>query len=162
MFQLFKSTSCFHIRRGIFNVRYLIFGCLCSMARIYDLWKAQGAWSGHLLWSGWLSSSSTATPHRSYHNKYISYKHTKYIVAITSCKHVNYKHMIMNRNESNNNIDTISFMIDWQNSSVNLICEWICTSVNWSLRIFNAKINNTFWSNIINITWSKTAISTIQ
>ncbi len=42
---------------------------LCSMARIYDLWdssldngQSQGGWSGPLLWSGWLWSSSTVTP----------------------------------------------------------------------------------------------------
>ncbi len=26
--------------------------------------QAQGVWSGPLLWSGWLLSSSAATPHR--------------------------------------------------------------------------------------------------
>ena len=29
--------------------------------------QVQGAWFGPLLWSGWLSSSSTATPHRFIH-----------------------------------------------------------------------------------------------
>ncbi len=31
---------------------------------IWVFGQAQGAWSGPLLWSGWLSGSSTATPHR--------------------------------------------------------------------------------------------------
>ncbi len=37
------------------------------MAKINDLWDGSmgiGAWSDPLLWSGWLSSSSTATPHK--------------------------------------------------------------------------------------------------
>ncbi len=34
---------------------------------------AQGAWSGPLLWSGWLSSSSTTTPHR-FITKYPTFK----------------------------------------------------------------------------------------
>ncbi len=53
-------------RQGFGNKR---FGCLiCGMVRIYeggqpqDLRKALG--SGPLLWSGWLLSSSTTTPHR--------------------------------------------------------------------------------------------------
>ena len=42
---------------------------LFFMVRLYGLGgmvfgPAQGAWSAPLLWSGWLSSSSTATQHR--------------------------------------------------------------------------------------------------
>ena len=36
--------------------------CLGSIGWVFG--QAQGAWSGPLLWSGWLSGSSTATPHR--------------------------------------------------------------------------------------------------
>ncbi len=48
-------------------------GCLqCSIARIYDLWdrsleKRNVRGFSPLLWSGWQSSSSTATPHRQLH-----------------------------------------------------------------------------------------------
>ncbi len=46
------------------------FGCLlCSIARIYDIWEKsldprKVCGSGPLLWTGWLCSSSTASPHR--------------------------------------------------------------------------------------------------
>ena len=49
--------------------------------------QEQGAWSGPLLWSRWLSGSGTATPHRL---KQIHITYIQYLGTLINILYINY------------------------------------------------------------------------